>query len=131
VPNTEIDDVPTAAESAMLIETFWLPPAAIDMGAGGETVIPCGTPCRVMPTVPLKPFCGVTLTVTGMVTPPTTEEIELGDTAKLKSATGGGGDVIPPSPPHALKKITREVSNDCTKSWSLPAALMKDLVASL
>jgi hypothetical protein len=124
-----MDDIPTAAESAIVNVTFWLEPAATDIGAEGETVTPCGRLCSVTLTLPVNPFCGVTVIVTGVVTPPTTEDVELGEMAMLKSAAGGGGEVVPaPPPPHASKQTIKEAASaNCAKSRILLAALTTNL----
>jgi hypothetical protein len=62
----------------------------------GVALTPDGSPRSVTLTEPLKPFFGVTETVTFQVTFPMTAEAETGETDKLKSCTGGGGDLLPP-----------------------------------
>ena len=83
--------VPVVAELPALKVKEAFAPGLTENGLAGLTVTPDGRLLRTTCTVPEKPFCGVTLTVTaGLVAPWETDIVE-GDTVREKSGAGGGG----------------------------------------
>ena len=78
VASTVMGEAPTVAESATLNSTGWFVPTAIENDDDGEAVSPSGIPCSVIPTEPVKPFCAVTVMVSGEVVAPTSVETDEG-----------------------------------------------------
>ena len=70
----------------------------------GLAVTPDGSPCSVILTKPVNPFCGATETVIVKLVCPTTAEAERGETERVKSGITGGGVCWVP-PPHPMRKI--------------------------
>jgi len=105
VATTLMVELPTVAESATLNVTGWFVPPASEKDDDGEAVTPGGIPCSMIPTEPVKPFCAVTVMVTGEVVVPTSVETDEGEAEMLKS--GGGATLDDPPPPQPISPRTR------------------------
>jgi hypothetical protein len=93
---TVIDEVAGVAEAETLKVTAWLAPAAREKDEEGEGATPGGIPCNWRAAEPVKPFFAITVTVAGVVIPPSPMETDDGETEMLKSGAGERGGAIPP-----------------------------------
>lgn len=82
---------PTVAELFALKSRDAFAPGLTENGLAGLTETPAGNPVRATCTVPEKPFCGVTLTVTALLVAPCDTEMVDGEIESEKSGAGGGG----------------------------------------
>ena len=91
MPCTEIVKFPSAALVEAPIITEVLAPAATLKGLAGLDVTPAGSAMSDTCTEPVKPFVGLTETLTAGLVAPCVTEIEFDDRLRAKSAAGGGG----------------------------------------
>jgi hypothetical protein len=110
-PCTVMVNVPRVAESVADKITFWLWPAAMVKGAGGEELTSAGKPEKVMVTVPEKPADGFTVMVIGPLVAPCSMVTEEGDTVRLKLGCGGAR-VMPPAPPPPPHPMSERANAD-------------------
>jgi hypothetical protein len=90
-------EVPALAESEIANATDPVAPTPIVKVSAGIAATPWGIPCKVILTVPAKPFFGlIEMRTTGVVFP-TRAIAEPGETETLKSP-GGTDDPPPPQP---------------------------------
>jgi hypothetical protein len=74
-------------------------------GEAGETVIPRGKPLTVTLAEPAKPFSGIRERVTAGVVPPTSAEVDDGETDMLKSGIG----IVEATPPPPAQPVNINV----------------------
>jgi hypothetical protein len=120
---------PTGAVSGMENVIGWLAPAARENVAEGEGVIPEGTACNEMFTVPVNPVCAVTEIVTGEVVVPTSVSTDEGETDNVKSGVGGGGGAEPPPQPISIKASTVRI--DAFGVTEVPSAVDTSQITAL
>jgi hypothetical protein len=104
--------LPVVALVAMPKITDTCAPAAMVNGLAGLVVTPDGIPVKVICTEPVKPFSGVTVTLTAGLDAPCATETELGEKARRKSGAGGGWTTVvspPPHPKHVAARSSRTV----------------------
>ena len=85
-------DVPVVAVLLAASVSVLLPVVLVGLNVA---VTPLGTPDADSATLPVKPFCGVTVMVLVPLAPPVTVRL-LGNDERLKSGAGGGaaGDSV-------------------------------------